>query len=161
MNNGVKNPIDIIMMGDLVYNHRDWVCPVVGMDEETVTVIAQHYGEAPYLREEIRPVPLTEDIILSLGWEEIGEGHPDYKNKIGIGKQFKHPWYTGSLIIRQNSLVGTYWTLHGEFLLRYVHDLQHVLHHTVEDEIRYDYEKNEWYLYDAKYEYRYKKEEGV
>ncbi|MBP5724447.1 MAG: hypothetical protein J6X18_12855 [Bacteroidales bacterium] len=147
-----------LMRGDLVYNHRNWICPVFGMDAETVTIIAQHYGEETFLLEDIHPIPLTEEIILNLGWEEIGKNHPDYKKKIGVGKQFKHPWYTSSLIIRQNALTDMYSTLNGEFVLRYLHDLQHVLLHTVEDEIQYDYEKDELLLLTGgSHKHRYQK----
>lgn len=149
------DPKTILMQGDLVYNHRNWICPVVGMAKDMITVVAQHYGESTYRKDEIHPIPLTEEIILKLGWEEIKKGHSCYKNALGLGKQFKHPWYTDPLCIRQNSLTDLYYTLNGEFVLRYLHDLQHVLHHTTEDEIRYDYEHNDLYLFDPKYEYRH------
>ena len=136
------DPKSILMQGDLVYNHRNWICPVVGIDKDTITVIAQHYGESTYKKDEIYPIPLTEEIILKLGWEEIDRDHPDYKSRIGLGKQFKHPWYTSCLCIRHNNLTDKYWVLNGNMVLRYLHDLQHILHHTTEDEIRYDYEIN-------------------
>jgi len=139
-----------LMQGDLIYNHRNWICPVVGIDEETITVIAQHYGKSPYKKEDLYPIPITEDIIINLGWKEISESDPSYENRLGLGKQYKHPSYIKSLNIIQNSLTGLYYIVNGE-IIRYLHDLQHILYHTILDDIRYDYEKDELYLYDPKY----------
>lgn len=147
-----------LMRGDLVYNHRNWICPVVGMNDETITVIAQHYGKFTYRTDEIHPIPLTEEIILKLGWEEINENHKDYVNKIGTGKQFKHPWYVKMLNIRQNSLSGLYYVLNNDVVLRYLHDLQHILLHTVEDEIQYNYENDELTLVSGRFGDPYRKE---
>lgn len=148
------------MRGDLVYNHRNWICPVVAMDEETITVDAQHYGRCPYEAGDIHPISLTEEIILKLGWEEIDKSHKDYVNRIGVGKQFKHPWYRKMLNICQHSMTGLYYILDGDVVLRYLHDLQHVLLHTIEDEIQYDYEKDEISLVSGRCGYPYQKEEN-
>lgn len=140
-----------LMQGDLIYNHRNWICPVVRIDEETITVVAQHYGKSSYRNENLFPIPISENIILKLGWKEIKESDPDYKIRIGLGKQYKHSSYTKSLNIIQNSLSGLYFILNGEVIVRYLQDLQHILHHTVLDEIRYDYEKDDLYIYDPKF----------
>ena len=141
-----------LMQGDLIYNHRNWICPVIGIGiKEDITVIAQHYGESTYKVEDLFPIPISEDIILKLGWKEIKESDPNYKIRIGLGKQYKHPSYTKSLNIIQTSLSGLYYILNGEVIVRYLHDLQHILHHTVLDEIRYDYEKDDLYIYDPEF----------
>lgn len=130
-----------MMLGDLIYNHRHWICPVTGINEECVQVIAKHYGELTYRWEDTYPIPLTEEIILQLGWKEIMPDDPKYKNGIGVGKQYKHPAYTDVLNIVQNSLTKMYWTLAGEVYVENLNDLQHVLHQTVKDRIITDGDK--------------------
>ena len=130
-----------IMLGDLVYNHRQWICPVTAIAKDHVEVVAKYYGVQPYIWDDMYPIPLTEDIILQLGWEEITPDNPKHKIRIGLGKQFKHPDYTDVLNINQNSLTDMYWTLNGEICIKYLHDLQHVLHHTVKDTIIVDGDK--------------------
>ena len=155
------NELKTLMLGDLIYNHRKWVCPVIGLNKDSITVIAQHYGESTYRREDNSAIPLTEEIILELGWEKLKESDEDFKRGIGKSNQYKHPWYTKTLMIVQNSLTDMYKCVDGEIVLRYVHDLQHVLHHTVEDEIRYDWENKKFYLYSPEYHYSYDKKNGV
>ena len=122
-----------LMIGDLVYNHRMWICTVVGVDEEYVTVIARHYGRCSYNWEDIQPIPMTKEIITQLGWEEIKEGDPDYKIAIGLKKAFKHPWYEKSLNIHQNSLTDMYW-FHDVYI-KHLHVLQHALYECTKDKI--------------------------
>ena len=124
------------MIGDIIYNHRDWMCPVVGIDEDHVTVIARHYGVVVYKWEDVRPVPMTEDIILQLGWEEIPEDSPKHQNRIGLGKQYKHPWYTDTLNIHQNSLTELHWC--NEMPITFLHNLQHILDLTIKDKVVLD-----------------------
>ena len=122
-----------LMIGDLVYNHRMWICTVVGVDEEYVTVIARHYGRCSYKWEDIQPIPMTEEIITQLGWEEIKEGDADYKIAIGLKKASKHPWYEKSLNIHQNSLTDIYW-FHDVYI-KHLHVLQHALYECTKDKI--------------------------
>ena len=122
-----------LMIGDLVYNHRKWICRVVAVDKEHVTVIARHYGECPYKWEDIQPIPMSEEIITQLGWKEIKKGDPDYKVVIGLKKAFKHPWYEKSLNISQNSLTDMYW-FHDVYI-KHLHVLQHALYECTKDQI--------------------------
>lgn len=146
----VLNPLNTLMLHDLVYNHRNWVCPVVGIDKKYITVIAKHYGETSYERENISPIPLTEEIITQLGWQQVVEGDEgfDFTRKSISTKQYKNPDYTKTLNITHRDESGIWLILEGEFQMRYVHDLQHVLRHTVTDDIGYDTEKG-FYLIDG------------
>ena len=135
------DPLNTLMYGDLVYNHRNWICPVVGFDKDkTITVIAQHYGEATYDRSLIHPIPLTEDIILTLGWKVVSNQ--------GDEITYKHPWYTNVLNITRVELLGMWVIIGGNIAIRYLHDLQHILRHATEDDIIYDYENNELFIRD-------------
>lgn len=146
----VLNPLNTLMLRDLVYNHRNWVCPVVGIDKKYITVIAQHYGESPYTRDLVNPIPLSEEIITQLGWKVVKEGDKgfDMKNKSVFKTQYKNPNYTTTLNIIHGENTGLWYILGGEFYMRYVHDLQHVLRHIVTDDIGYDKEKG-FYLIDG------------
>ena len=125
-----------LMIGDLVYNHRKWICPVIAISEDSVTVIAHHYGECTYRWEDIYPIDLTDDIIKQLGWEEISETDLTYKHGLGVGKQYKHPWYIDELNIISNSLTDMPFCKH--IAIPFVHRLQHILNLTVKDKIILD-----------------------
>ena len=161
MNNPlVLNPLNTLMLRDLVYNHRKWVCPVTGIDKKHISVIAQHYGETSYERETISPIPLTEEIIKQLGWQQVVEGDEgfDSERKSTLSKQYKNPDYTKTLNITHRDESGIWYILGGEFHMRYVHDLQHVLRHTVTDDIGYNNEKG-FYLIDGYIERLYENDE--
>ena len=130
-----------LILGDLVHNHRNWVCPVVGLDSKYITVIARHYGESSYERETVSLIELTDEIIEQLGWKEIKEGDPNYRTGISLEKEFKHPDYTKELNITKNSISGLYHILDGNITLRYVSDLNHVIFHKFNDKIEYDDEQ--------------------
>lgn len=130
-----------LIIGDLVRNHRNWVCPVVALDNKYITVIARHYGECPYLREDVSLIELTDEIIEQLGWEVIKEGDPGFRRSISLEKEFKHPDYTETLNITKNSLSGLYHILNGNITLRYVSDLNHVIFHKFNDRIAYSDEQ--------------------
>ena len=52
-----------LMIGDYVYNHRNWECPVVEIHKDSAVVIAKHYGEEEFLLSDLRPIPLTPEIL--------------------------------------------------------------------------------------------------
>ena len=60
-----------IRIGNLYHNHRRWVCPVVGFDEDSVTVIAGHYGKETFKLEDMHPITLTPEFLLSNGFHKI------------------------------------------------------------------------------------------
>ena len=142
-----------LMLGDLVLHHRGWICTVVGVTKDTVTIIARHYGEETFKAEDIHPIELTEEIILMLDWQEIPENDPEYKIKIGLGKQFKNKYYEKVLNINQNSLTDMYWTLNGNVHIKYLHELQHVLKQTTKDTIVTEGTDNKLKLIFYKYGY--------
>ena len=136
------DPLNTIMYGDLVYNHRNWICPVVGSDYGHIAVIAHHYGESVYTRDLVSPIPMSDEILSQLGWKEVKKGDKGYCAELGCySKQFKHPFYTTVLSLGFNENTHLYWIINGNIIIRYVHDLQHVLLHTVQDRIEWDEEQ--------------------
>jgi len=72
-----------LMIGDWVYNHRYWECPIVEIHKNSAIVIARHYGEEEFLLSDLRPIPLTTEILekngfiwdsspISQCWEQYG-----------------------------------------------------------------------------------------
>ena len=59
-----------LMIGDYVYNHRDWECPIVEIHKNSAIVIARHYGEEEFLLSDLRPIPLTSEIFEKNGFEK-------------------------------------------------------------------------------------------
>jgi len=43
-----------LMIGDYVYNHRNWECPIVEIHKDSAVVIARHYGEEEFLLSDLR-----------------------------------------------------------------------------------------------------------
>ncbi len=62
-----------LMVGDLVYNHRNWACPIVEIHKDSAVVIARHYGEEKFELKDLRPIPLTPEILEKNGF--VGEGY--------------------------------------------------------------------------------------
>ena len=52
-----------LMIGDYVYNHRNWECTIVEIHKDSAVVIARHYGEEECLLSDLRPIPLTSGIL--------------------------------------------------------------------------------------------------
>lgn len=59
-----------LQIGNLLYNHRRWACPILDIGADRVTVIARHYGEETFLLEDMREIDLSEDLIPKLGFEK-------------------------------------------------------------------------------------------
>jgi hypothetical protein len=59
-----------LQIGNLLYNHRRWACPILEIGADRVTVIARHYGEETFLLEDMREIELSEDLIPKLGFEK-------------------------------------------------------------------------------------------
>ena len=56
----------VLMLGDCIYNHRMWECPITEMykrehDENqwVVSVIARHYGEETFFAKDMNYIPLS------------------------------------------------------------------------------------------------------
>lgn len=58
-----------LMIGDYVYNHRNWECPIVEIHKNSAIVIARHYGEEEFLLSDLRPIPLTTEILEKNGFD--------------------------------------------------------------------------------------------
>ena len=52
-----------LQIGNLLYNHRDWACPIIGIDKDRVTVIARQYGKETFLLEDMKEIKLSEKIM--------------------------------------------------------------------------------------------------
>lgn len=59
-----------LQVGNLLYNHRRWACPILEIGADRVTVIARHYGEETFLLEDMREIELSEELIPKLGFEK-------------------------------------------------------------------------------------------
>ena len=59
-----------IMIGDYVYNHRNWECSIVEIHKDSAVVITRHYGEEEFLLSDLRPIPLTPEILEKNGFHE-------------------------------------------------------------------------------------------
>jgi hypothetical protein len=59
-----------LMVGDLIYNHRQEVCPVVEIGLDTVTVKTRLYDDVQYKYDDVYPIPLTDDILKKNGFAD-------------------------------------------------------------------------------------------
>lgn len=57
-----------LMIGDLVYNHRNWICPIVEIHKDSAVVIARHYGEEEFKLNDLRPIPTSPEILEKIGF---------------------------------------------------------------------------------------------
>lgn len=57
-----------LMIGDLVYNHRKWICPIVEIRKDSAVVIARHYGEEEFKLNDLRPIPTSSEILEKIGF---------------------------------------------------------------------------------------------
>lgn len=64
-----------LQIGNLLYNHRRWACPILEIGADRVTVIARHYGEETFLLEDMREIELSENVIDLLGFEHELQPH--------------------------------------------------------------------------------------
>ena len=62
-----------LMIGDYIYNHRNWECPIVEIHKDSAVVIARHYGEEEFLLSDLRPIPLTTEILKKYRFVEESE----------------------------------------------------------------------------------------
>ena len=106
-----------LMIGDWVYNHRYWECPIVEIHKNSAIVIARHYGEEEFLLSELRPIPLTTEILEKNGFVYDSED-----------KLFEDIYPRISMLYAQYRLVENGGINYGEMSeIKYVHQLQHAL----------------------------------
>ena len=118
-----------LMVGDLVYNHRKWECPVVEILSDGATVIARHYGKETFRYEDLSPIPLTKEILEKNGfsYERMTFARCDWdvyklSNELYFaicGDIIVCGYYNGN---RDNPD-----TIEPILNIRYVHELQHAL----------------------------------
>ena len=120
-----------IMRGDLLYNHRMWVCPVIEVFKDSVTVIARHYGEETFKTEDMYPIPLTVDIISQNNFTIEDDSFGQESVKIASRKDFNlYVVFTASGKIYCGPWISVQ---HGSdyiddlFVIKFVHELQHLL----------------------------------
>ena len=107
-----------LQIGDLIYNHRLWVCPVVEVLKDSVTVIAKHYGESTYSIDEMYPIWITPEILLNNGFR-LSDGLTDvYEHKtsptIRVIKTSDEKWSVSTTNVT-------------DINIKYIHEFQQVL----------------------------------
>lgn len=117
-----------LMVGDYVYNHRNWECPIVEIHKNSALVIAKHYGEEEFLLSDLRPIPLTPEILEKNGFEKVYDKYklPNYRIKWNGYTDLYFTVFTG---------VDGYWNPIGLNVITggipatvdYVHQLQNAL----------------------------------
>lgn len=118
-----------LMVGDYVYNHRNWECPIVEIHKDSAVVIARHYGEEEFLLSDLRPIPLTPEILEKNGFkfnkeETYGSIQDVYKH---YTKFFDFPLGKGFYIEYDTVENTAHITDHWWIRIKYVHELQHAL----------------------------------
>lgn len=96
-----------LMIGDYVYNYRNWECPIVEIHKNSAVVIAKHYGEEEFLLSDLRPIPLTPEILEKNGFVANKHAYPypyyeyevkEIEVKVGFAfpqgnrTSYKKPW---------------------------------------------------------------------
>ena len=119
-----------LMIGDYVYNHRNWECPIVEIHKNSAIVIARHYGEEEFLLSDLRPIPLTTEILEKNGFVE-NRGVTSWKFETDRGDLidiYGVNEYHLSINIEDThgSGKGYRWML-DNLTIFYVHQLQHAL----------------------------------
>lgn len=111
-----------LMIGDLVYNHRNWVCPIVEVHKDSAVVIARHYGEEEFKLDDLRPIPLTQEILEKNGFILKEEEKGMYGVTIA-------PYYTRDDIPFEVFCDGEPFAIwfKDPVNIKYVHQLQHAL----------------------------------
>ena len=61
--------VNELMVSDLVYNHRNWICSIVEIHKDSAVIIAKHYGEEEFKLDDLRPISLTPGILEKIGFE--------------------------------------------------------------------------------------------
>lgn len=102
-----------LMVGDLVYNHRNWECPIIEIHKNSAVVFARHYGEEAFLLSDLRPIPLTPEILEKNGFK--CDAHPNY-----ICDSY---FIDGMTLLDFRAGYFKYSTI----TIEYVHQLQHLL----------------------------------
>lgn len=74
-----------IRIGNFVYNHYMWFCPVTEIFKNSITIDCGHYGEETYDVSDVYPIPLTQNILKKLQFKPIyvDESCFRYINTIG------------------------------------------------------------------------------
>jgi len=102
-----------LMIDDYVYNHRNWECPVVEIHKNSAIVIAKHYEEEEFLLSDLRPIPLTPEILEKNGF--VVESNDCHGESLQYCKLVDGLWID---ISGENFFEGK---------LEYVHQLKHAL----------------------------------
>ena len=119
-----------LMIGDYVYNHRYWECPIVEIHKNSAIVIARHYEEEEFLLSDLRPIPLTTEILEKNGFEvqDQGGGRKDLWTGFGIARE-------GDIEVEFQDNIPIHLKIDGAFNgeyytssnITYIHQLQHAL----------------------------------
>lgn len=132
-----------LMVGDYVYNHRNWECPIVEIHKNSALVIAKHYGEEEFLLSDLRPIPLTPEILEKNGFKLMaGFGYSIEYPTFGLAYHdgfreyysiditlYNYPMSGVKILVRmeRNSLCGDGVNKIHSCDIEYIHQLQHAL----------------------------------
>lgn len=128
-----------LMIGDWVYNHRNWECPILSIrrdydsEQYYAMVIARHYGEEEFKVEDLSPIPLTAEILEKSGFEfdTADTGILDYYCIGNKGDEICTVVKKHSINAFEDGTV-VQWSLYADRAsvvekITYVHELQHAL----------------------------------
>lgn len=119
-----------LMVGDYVYNHRNWECPIVEIHKNSAVVIARHYGEEEFLLSDLRPIPLTAEILEKNGFQhhliaEKGFTREEWTLSDDYYDIVVREWSDSIWVFRYECTEMN--TPHEQRVFGYVHELQHAL----------------------------------
>lgn len=120
-----------LMIGDYVYNHRNWECPIVEIHKNSAIVIARYYGEEEFLLSDLRPIPLTQEILEKNGWEKCNIDVVDDDEQYGCAYgSFYVTWWRKVKLLSfyfEDKNAGLHYEMISELPTKYIHQLQHAL----------------------------------
>lgn len=124
-----------LRIGNKLFNDKKEVITVRGIEMPDGYVYEEGY-DRPLYEGQYHPIPLSEQELIRLGWESIGELHPTFKlwnylleeDMLRTGK-----YYLRQIINKEDSLC-----ISGEIL--YVHELQNIFRDLKRKELEYKVE---------------------
>lgn len=109
--------------GDIVYNHKKEIIRITSSYLKGTKLFYYRDGECGWIREDaIKPIPLTPEILEKNGWEIVScrDGEETY-TRGGTCR------FTRLININSFYLDGARYNTTGQWLIKYVHELQHHL----------------------------------
>lgn len=109
--------------GDIVYNHKKEIIRITSSYLKGTKLFYYRDGNYGWIREDaIKPIPLTPEILEKNGWEIVS--CRDGKEIYTRGGTYR---FTRLININSFYLDGARYNTTGQWLIKYVHELQHHL----------------------------------